>query len=249
MHYGGFIGATLYSSYVSIGNYYFYSRMEKTKTALVLGATGLTGRQCLDLLLESEQYAKVIALVRTAPELQNDKLQSLVVDFNRLDDYASQIAADDIYCCIGTTIGKAGSQGAFRHVDFEIPLKVAEIAKANGATKFILVSSVGADSRSLVFYSRVKGELESALKKLKYPSLLIFRPSILLGNRKEKRAGEAIGRYVAQKMPFIFSGALRKYRGTPVNLLAQAMLAEATEPAQGTRVIENDEIFTIAGNQ
>jgi uncharacterized protein YbjT (DUF2867 family) len=147
---------------------------------------------------------------------------------------------------MGTTIGKAGSQAAFRRVDFEIPLLVAKQALDNGAAKFILVSSMGADAKSMVFYSRTKGELEQALSQLKYKAVLIFRPSILLGNRKEYRAGEAIGRFAAEKLSFLFAGPLAKYKGTPVDLLAKAMIKEAGENVSGVRIIENNEIFEIA---
>ncbi|MFN8287371.1 MAG: oxidoreductase [Chitinophagales bacterium] len=214
-----------------------------SKTALLLGASGLVGEQCLSVLLESSYYSAVTILVRKGIALKHPKLNQLVVDFDRIKDYEAEIKADDVFCCIGTTIGKAGSQAAFKKVDYYYPLQIAEIALWNGATKFILVSSLGADSHSAVFYSRVKGKLEEALKKLKFESLLIFRPSILLGNRKEKRAGEAVGRFVAEKFSFLFAGPLRKYRGTPVDLLARRMLAESQKGTKGARIYENEEIL------
>lgn len=215
------------------------------KTALVIGATGLVGEETLKQLLQSAQYDKVIALTRRPLDITGPKLENQVVDFENPEQFGS-IKADDVYCAMGTTIGKAGSQAAFKRVDFEIPLQVAETALKNGAAKFILVSSTGADAKSAIFYSRTKGELEQALMKLKYKALLIFRPSILLGNRKERRTGEEIGRFVAEKLPFLFSGPLRKYKGTPVNLLANAMIKAALEDSNGTRIIENEEIFEIA---
>ena len=120
------------------------------------------------------------------------------------------------------------------------------MALKNGATTIASVSSMGADAKSLVFYSRTKGELEQALANLKYQAVLIFRPSILLGDRKESRTGEAIGRYAAEKLSFIFAGPLRKYKGTPVSLLAKAMITEANKDMTGTHIIENEEIFEIA---
>jgi uncharacterized protein YbjT (DUF2867 family) len=216
------------------------------KTALIIGSTGLTGEECLKKLLNTPDYTKVIALTRSSLKIKHNKLENLVIDFDNTERFAASIKADDIYCAIGTTIGKAGSQAAFRHVDFEIPLKIAEIARANGAQKFLLVSSMSASSASAIFYSRVKGELENALKALKYNSLLIFRPSILLGDRKEKRTGEEIGRFVAEKLSFLFSGPLKKYKGTPVTVLAQAMINAGLENNSGVRIIENEEIFEIA---
>ena len=215
------------------------------KTALVIGATGLVGEETLKQLLQSQQYSKVIALTRKPLGFTDAKLENPVVDFDKAEQYKS-IKADDIYCAMGTTIGKAGSQAAFRKADFEIPLRLAELALKNGAAKFMLVSSLGADAKSNVFYSRTKGELEQALIKLKFKTLLIFRPSILLGDRKEKRTGEAIGRFAAEKLSFLFAGPLAKYKGTPVDLLAKAMIIEASGNKTGVNIIENDEIFVIA---
>ena len=215
------------------------------KTALIIGATGLVGEETLRQLLQSTDYSKVIALTRKPLGFTNAKLENPVVDFDRREQYDG-IKPDDVYCAMGTTIGKAGSQEAFRKADFEIPLRVAELALKNGASKFMLVSSMGADAKSKIFYSRTKGELEQALMKLKFKTLLIFRPSILLGDRKEKRTGEAIGRLVAEKLSFLFAGPLAKYKGTPVDLLAKAMIIEANGNKTGVNMIENDEIFVIA---
>ena len=215
------------------------------KTALVIGATGLVGEETLKQLLKCADYNKVIALTRKPLSLKNAKFENPVVDFDKPEQYNS-IKADDVFCAMGTTIGKAGSQAAFRRVDYEIPLAVAEFALKNGAAKFILVSSMGANAKSAIFYSRTKGELEQALAKLKYKALIIVRPSILLGDRKEQRTGEAIGRFVAEKLSFLFAGPLAKYKGTPVDLLAGVMIKLANEDKTGVRIVENDEIFEIA---
>jgi uncharacterized protein YbjT (DUF2867 family) len=217
-----------------------------SKTALIIGATGLTGQQCLIELLDSLAYEKLIVLSRTKLQTTNGKLQNIITDFKNLESLHAQLGADHVYCCIGTTIAKAGSQEAFRHVDYEIPLEVAEMAKRNGAEKFILVSSLGADASSSIFYSKVKGQLEQALAALNYKSLLIFRPSILLGDRKEKRTGEAIGQFAAEKLSFLFAGPLKKYRGTPVDTLAKVMVKLANETTPKVRIIENEEIFVLA---
>ena len=219
---------------------------EMNKTALIIGATGLTGEQCLIELLASRQYDNIIALTRKILQTSSSQIKNIVTDFENLESIGQHLKADDIYCAMGTTIAKAGSQQAFKKVDFEIPLKVAKLAKANGAKNFILVSSLGADVSSSIFYSKVKGELEEELKKLKFDSLLIFRPSILLGNRKEKRTGEAIGRFAAEKLAFLFSGPLKKYKGTPIDLLAKVMVKMAQNKPEGTRIIENEEIFELA---
>lgn len=216
------------------------------KTALIIGATGLVGEQCLKELLQSTAYQKVIALTRKKLEAQNSKLENILTDFEHVESLREHLKVDDVFCAMGTTIAKAGSQPSFRKVDFEIPAAIAEIALKNGAKKFVLVSSLGADAKSSVFYSKVKGELEVVLEKMKFESLLIFRPSILLGSRKEKRLGEEVGKFFAEKLPFLFSGPLKKYQGMPANLLAKTLVMEAQEKEKGVRLIENAEIFELA---
>jgi uncharacterized protein YbjT (DUF2867 family) len=216
------------------------------RTALIIGATGLVGEQCLKVLLNSNQYGNVIALVRRNTDINHPKLEKIVADFDRPETYQSKIKVDDVYCAMGTTIGKAGSQAAFRKADLEIPLQVAKAALQLGARRFILVSAMGANAKSGIFYNRVKGELEDALAKTGYSALIVFRPSILLGDRKEKRTGEQIGRFVAEKLSFLFSGPLSKYKGTPVDLLAEEMVKLGAGNESGVRIIENDEIFALA---
>lgn len=229
-----------------MANYLHLKNNMSTRTALLIGATGLTGEQVLHELLNSAIYSKVIAVVRKPLSLHHPKLESLVVDFDNLDKYKAQIRADDVYCAIGTTIAKAGSKEAFTKVDYEYPLQIAKIALWNGARRFILVSSAGADAKSVIFYSKTKGELEEALKLLKYEALIIFRPSILLGDRKEQRTGEAIGQFVAEKLSFLFAGPLKAYKGTPVDILAAQMVKLGTGSTKGVRIVENAEIFELA---
>lgn len=218
----------------------------KTKTALIIGSTGLVGEHCLQELLASPHYDKVIALVRKDPGITNPKLKTIVADFDKLDTLATEIKADDVFNTMGTTIAKAGSQEAFKKVDVDIPLAVAKIAKANGAKRFLSVSSLSANPKSPVFYSRMKGVLEEELKKVGFESLVIFRPSLLMGNRKEKRVGEGIAQSVYSAFSFVFVGAIKKYKGTPADSLAEVMVALANDGKTGVRIIENDEILEIA---
>lgn len=221
----------------------------ENRTALIIGATGLVGEQCVRGLVKEPIYNKVIALSRRALEFQHPKLVNLIVNFDALEEYKEGMKCDDVYCMLGTTIAKAGSQKAFRQVDFEYPLKVAKLTLWNGAKRFALVSSLGADAHSTVFYSRTKGELEEALKKLDFETLIILRPSILLGNRKEKRRGEEVGRFIAAHFSFLFAGSLKKYRGTPVDLLARVMIQLVTDKTTGLKVVENNEIFELDSKQ
>lgn len=217
--------------------------MEK-KSALLIGATGLVGEQCLNQLLAHEQYEKVITLTRRSFTNPHPKHKNLVVDFNHLEICELNIKADHVYCAFGTTIAKAGSQAAFRQIDVDFPQQIAQIAAKNGAEKFVLVSSIGADSKSSVFYSRMKGLLEEAVSKMGFKSVIIFRPSILVGNRKEQRKGEEIGIALAKVFSFLFVGSLKKYRGTPVDLLAAQMVKWGTGKKTGVIIVENQDILS-----
>lgn len=216
------------------------------KTALVLGATGLVGEQVVGQLIASENYDKVIALVRKPLSFTHAKLITVITDFSNLESVNADLKAHDVFCCMGTTIAKAGSQAAFKRVDLDIPKQVAQLCLGNGAKSFILCSSLGADAKSGVFYSRIKGELEKAVSEMGFEAVKIFRPSILLGDRKEKRTGEAIGRFVAERFSFLFAGPFRKYAGTPVSLLAKKMVAAANNDRKGVTIYENEAI--LAGN-
>ncbi|MBC7387619.1 MAG: NAD(P)H-binding protein [Opitutaceae bacterium] len=199
------------------------------KTAVIAGSTGLVGKQLMYKLLECKDYQKIIALVRTPLQIKHPKLVQLTVDYDKLDQYKDQMQGDDYFCCLGTTMKKAGSKVAFYKVDYTYAFEFAKIASENVASKFLLISAIGADSSSSVYYSKVKGELEEAIKKLKIPEIHIFQPSILVGNRLEFRFGEIIGIGVAKAIsPLLISG-LRKYKPMDVTKLAQAMLNVALQ--------------------
>ena len=210
------------------------------RRVLLAGATGLVGSQCLDLLLEDATVASVTALVRRplAGAEVRARLRAEVVDFDALGARADLFAVDQVVCALGTTIGKAGSQAAFRRVDFDAPLQIARLALAGGARHFLLVSALGADARSRIFYNRVKGELEEAVLALGFRSVTFARPSLLLGDRGERRFGEEIGR----RVEFLFPA---KYRGVHAQQVAAALVKAARDDAPGSRVIENAELRTF----
>ena len=207
------------------------------KSILVAGATGLVGRECVDLLLAQPAFTRITALVRRplVNEIDSERLKIERVDFDRLDDRQEVFGVDSIVCALGTTMRQAGSEPAFRHVDFDFPLAVARIGIARGARHFLLVSSAGASAASGRFYLRVKGELEDAVTELGYPSLTIVRPSFLVGDRAEPRFGEGM----ARRWAFLFPARLRPVKATRV---AAALVHAASEEAPGKRVIENREI-------
>ena len=208
-----------------------------SKVALVAGTTGLIGAQLLDLLLADDRYSKVIALSRKPLDVNHARLNNIVVDFNRLSAYSDQLTADDVFCCLGTTMKQAGSQAAFRKVDFEFPLEMARITKSLGAKQYFIITALGANKKSSFYYNRVKGEIEEAIDGLGFESYHIFRPSFLAGNRTGSRAGED-----ATKIFFKFFGFLvpRKFKAIDSVKVARAMLAKAKEEKKGKFVIESD---------
>ena len=206
------------------------------KVALVAGASGLTGGYLLNLLLEAPEYREVIAYVRKHSGNRHPKLKEVIVDWDMLQE---PVVADDVYCCLGTTIKKAGSQEAFRKVDYDYPLQLAQIQFQGGSQQFLLVSAIGADAKSSIFYSRVKGELENALQAIGYTSLQIFRPSFIAGPRNESRPGERIGLAIFSFLSPLFIGPLKKYAPIHAEQIARAMLRTAQKNEQGTKLYDS----------
>jgi uncharacterized protein YbjT (DUF2867 family) len=205
---------------------------------LLAGATGLVGGECLALLAADTTVSAVTALVRRVPAESSGYGRKVVfakVDFERLEMQGELFTVDQVVCALGTTIKQAGSRDAFRRVDFDYPLAIARLALEGGAHHFLLVSALGADARSTVFYSRVKGELEQAVLALGYPSVTIVRPSLLLGDRREFRLGEEIAKRFAWATP-------ARYRPVQARDVAAALVAAAREDRAGRRIVESAQI-------
>ncbi|GIQ71182.1 oxidoreductase [Xylanibacillus composti] len=214
------------------------------KTAILLGATGLVGQELLKMLLSSEDYGEVLAIVRRRlPE--REKLKQLVVDdWDALEEHAEWFeGATDVFCCLGTTMKKAGTQVNFRKVDYDYPFMSARLAKATGAERFIIITAMGANAGSRVFYNRVKGELEAAIRELRLPSVAILRPSLLLGKRDEFRFGEQAAAWLSKLMPF--KAALMKYKPIPASTVAAVMLRVAQMYLPGTHVFDNEQLHRM----
>ncbi len=208
---------------------------EEKRIAVVVGATGLIGSWVVEKLLKSNKYHQVRVLTRKMLLINDPHLESIIFDFD--NPSPDLVWGDDIFCCLGTTMAKAGSKEAFYKVDFVYPVQIAAMALANGAKRFAIVTAMGADSKSAIYYNRVKGEVEDALKDLGYKSLLIFRPSLLLGNRTEKRIGERIGEQFMKLFKPLIPG---KYRAVEAEKVAAAMVLITTSSVQGTVVYESD---------
>lgn len=217
-----------------------------SKTAVIAGATGLTGRFLLDLLLRSGDYKKVIALTRKKIRVQNKKLEQYLINFDQLESHSELLNADDIFCCLGTTIKKAGSQDSFRKVDFEYVVKLAELSHLKNARQFLMISALGADPDSRIFYNRVKGDAELAVQDFGFRATHIFRPSMLLGSRREFRAGEFFAGVILHTVSPVMIGKLKRYRGIKARDVAAAMLNVAGQVNNGVHIYESEKITALA---
>jgi uncharacterized protein YbjT (DUF2867 family) len=216
------------------------------RRALLLGGTGLVGGELLRLLLAEPGYESVTALVRRPLPIVPPRLHAVVVDFDKPEALRASAASDDVFCCLGTTIKQAGSQAAFRKVDFDYPLACARAALEAGAGQFLVVTAVGASAKSSIFYNRVKGELEEALRALPFPrGVKVFHPSILVGERKEHRLGEGAATLVMRATAPLFAGPLQKYRAIEASAVARAMVKAALHEPPGTQVYEGKRLFEL----
>ncbi|HET9053671.1 MAG TPA: oxidoreductase [Cyclobacteriaceae bacterium] len=209
------------------------------RTALIAGATGLVGSQLLQLLLHDEYYTAVKALSRKPLDFTHPKLENIVLDFGQLTEHHDRLAADDVFCCLGTTIKKVKTKEKFRQVDFDYPVELARLAKARGATQYLLVSALGADKNSKIFYNQVKGEVEEAIGQVGFASFHIFRPSLLMGDRNESRSGEEAGKVFFKYFGFMVP---KKYKGIDSEKVARAMQKIAANQKPGTHIHESAEM-------
>ena len=216
------------------------------RSALIVGATGLVGNSLLEQILDDPAYDHVTILARKALQIQNAKFHGVLAHFEKLEDASVHFDVDDVFCCLGTTISKAGSQAAFRKIDFDYVVHSAKLASHHPRTQFLVVSSLGANPASTNFYSRVKGEMEEELLSLGLPALHIFRPSLLLGHRSENRPGERIAQAVFPILRIGLVGPLRKYRAISAETVARAMIRQAKQGLSGLQIYESDVIQSIA---
>lgn len=209
-----------------------------TQRVLLFGATGLVGQEVLKRLNSASEVQEIRVLARRglSKTLLSAKVHEYITDFDKLDTKLGCFDVDAVICAIGTTIGKAGSQGAFRKVDYDYPLEIAKLAKKSGAKAFLLVSALGADPNSMFFYNKVKGELERDLEKIGFQSLVIVRPSVLIGRRMETRLAEGIGQKLMSALP-------RTWRAVPAENVARAIVDSIQRKESGTKVIKNSELF------
>lgn len=212
-------------------------QLEGVPSVALLGATGLVGRHTLDLLTRDPHFERVVVLARRRfAEATAPRVEAHVVDFARLEDRPDLLGVDQVICALGTTMKAVGhSRTRFRAVDYDIPLTAARLAAQKGAHHFLLVSSIGADSHSRFFYTRVKGELEDALRSLPFRAITIVRPSVLLGERDEFRFGESVARRFGDLLPL-------RYRPVHARDVAAVLVRAAREDAAGMTIVESRDI-------
>jgi uncharacterized protein YbjT (DUF2867 family) len=202
------------------------------KTVIVAGATGLVGSSLISQLIENKEVTKIIALSRKQITITDEKIENLVIDFDNINEVRLP-PIDAAFCALGSTIKKAGSQAAFYKMDFTYPLHFAQLALAHRAKKFHLVSAMGADKDSFIFYNRVKGELEEAISALPFEAIHIYRPSLLVGARNEKRIGEDIGKVINAVFGFLIPKNYKAIEGSKV----AAAMCEGERNAQKGKII------------
>jgi len=208
------------------------------KTAAVIGATGLVGHFLVDQLLADDRYEKVVVYARSKPNKEHSKLEWKVGDLLKDSTFGQGIEAQDVFCAIGTTRAKTSDLASYKNIDYGIPLRTAEMGLKGKMQCYLVVSSMGADATSGVFYTRTKGQMENALQKMAIPKLHIFRPSFILGPREEFRLGEAVGKFLIKALRPIVP---KKYRGVQASSIASAML-KAANSLDAPTIVESAEI-------
>ena len=214
------------------------------KTALLFGSSGLIGGHLLNKLIQNNDYNKIKIFVRTEPEIKDSKIEIIKADFNNLKNHIEDIKGDDCFFCIGTTKQNSPDKNQYKRIERDLPVEIAQIAKANSINSFVYVSSGFADPKNSGAYLRYKGEVEEELKKLNFTKLVIMRPSFLMGNRKEKRFGEKIGIFLFKLLSPLFLGPLKKMKPIHSEKVAKAMIKVANEVIHQS-VFESNEIANL----
>ncbi|MEH0157768.1 NAD-dependent epimerase/dehydratase family protein [Limibacter armeniacum] len=213
------------------------------KTAIIIGTTGLVGSSLLKQLLDSDQYSTVISVGRRMSGQKHEKLQELVTNLDNISDLELSVTPDIAFCCLGTTMKKAGSKEAFYKVDYKYVEAFANWAKQHDVKVFSVISAMGADPESFFYYNQVKGKIEENLSDIGFDALHIFRPSLLLGDREELRIGEDIGKLLNSILSPVIP---KRYKGIKAFNVAKVMLLKSIEATLGTHIFPSDEIQNIA---
>jgi uncharacterized protein YbjT (DUF2867 family) len=213
---------------------------------IIAGASGLIGKELLYQLLNNNEVKEVVALVRKPLTTQHSKLIQIQIDFEDLNSFSDEIYGDAFYCCLGSTIKKTPDLADYKKVDFDYPLALAQLASANEIAQFHIISALGADINSKLFYPRIKGEIEEELKKIKFKSTHIYQPSLLSGERSENRLLEKIAVFAMQFINPLLLGSLRKYRSIRVSTIAKAIINQTFKNIEGIHIYPSNIIEQLA---
>jgi uncharacterized protein YbjT (DUF2867 family) len=194
------------------------------KTAIILGASGATGSELLQRLLADSRYSKIKIFVRKTLNLTDSKIEEHIIDLLQLEKYITDFTADEVYCCIGTTKAKTPDRNKYHKIDFGIPVTAAKLAKANGIGTYIVVSAIGANKGSSIFYSRTKGEMQEAVQQQSIPNTFILQPSLIVARRKESRIMEQLFSGVWKLVNPLLWGGAAKYKSVTAVNIAKAMV-------------------------
>lgn len=211
-------------------------------SALIAGATGLVGGVLLKKLVDTELYSRITILTRRSVGMQDERLREIITTSEELDQHVSELQADHVFCCLGTTMKKAGSKEAFKKVDLEYPTRLADLALSQDSKHYLLVSAAGADKNSVIFYNQVKGEVEERISKSGFSKVTIVRPALILGDRNESRTGEAIAQALFRIINPMLIGPLRKYRAVPAADIASTLFRSAIRQEDPMQTIESVDI-------
>lgn len=214
--------------------------------AIIAGSTGLIGSKLLQILLRESFYDEVFILVRKKIDFDHKKITQLVVNFDQLDSYADTLTGHALFSCLGTTNAKTPDKTIYRHIDHDYPVHLAQLALKNGIGQYHLVSSIGADTGSPFFYTKTKGETEADIRQLGLPALYIYRPSMLTGDRQEKRSMEKALIALYKIIDPLLFGSWKKYRSIAGETVAMAMYKQSTKNNTGTFIYESDKIKQLS---
>lgn len=218
-----------------------------SKTAIVIGATGLVGSHLVQLLLENIEFKLIKIFTRRSLGLESNKIKEFIVDFDNIDSFRKDLTGDTLFSSMGSTIKSAGSKEKQYKIDFTYQYEIANVAAVNGVNNYVLVSSAGANAKSRFFYMRMKGELDEAVKGLDFSNISIIRPASLDGNRNEERTGEKIAIKVTSGMAKLIPG-LKKYRPIHANIVAKAMINANNQDNYAKYTIYSyEDVFQLAG--
>ncbi|RYU89330.1 NAD-dependent epimerase/dehydratase family protein [Mucilaginibacter terrigena] len=214
--------------------------------AIIAGASGLIGSNLLNILLQHPAYSEVLILVRKELPIQHQKLTQLVIDFDELDKHAAAITGHAVFSCLGTTKNQTPDEKTYWKIDYDYPLRLAQLVRQSGVEQFHVVTAIGADKNSSTFYLKLKGKLEEALQKLDLKTLHIYQPSMLMGERAQTRSIlEKMAGAIFKVIDPLLVGGLKKYRSIKGITVAHAMYKKSLESAKGTFIYTSDKIHTI----